>query len=164
LLIKRVNRSLRTPSKDTEESEDPIEAINYGHTFAIECTPDNRGDEQGKGKGACESPSDTASSDENPDYFKESENNTREPDDASTPENVKTESTAQELKPIKKFRSSDPITWYGILVPPSLRSAQRSFTEAVSEHLPELASVIVAMRAVEKEIKEARSRLNHSGS
>jgi len=164
LLIKGVNRSLRTPSKETEESEDSTEAKDYGHTFAIEYTPDNRGYEQEKDKGTSESPSDTAPSDENPDHHKEGENSTRKPDNASAPENLETEFTAQKPRPIKKFGSSDPITWYGILVPPSLRSAQKSFTEAVNEHLSELANVIVEMRAFEKKIEEVRNRLNHNGS
>ncbi|BCR91587.1 uncharacterized protein ACHE_70430A [Aspergillus chevalieri] len=156
--------SLRTPSKETEESEDSTEAKDYGHTFAIEYTPDNRGYEQEKDKGTSESPSDTAPSDENPDHHKEGENSTRKPDNASAPENLETEFTAQKPRPIKKFGSSDPITWYGILVPPSLRSAQKSFTEAVNEHLSELANVIVEMRAFEKKIEEVRNRLNHNGS
>ncbi|RDH31378.1 hypothetical protein BDQ94DRAFT_147305 [Aspergillus welwitschiae] len=59
----------------------------------------------------------------------------------------------------KKFRSSDPIHWYGILVPPYLRSAQKSFTEAVESRLPQLASVIVEMRIVEKEVNRVRSKL-----
>lgn len=59
----------------------------------------------------------------------------------------------------KKFRSSDPIHWYGILVPPYLRSAQKSFTEAVESRLPQLASVVVEMRIVEKEIHRVRSEL-----
>ncbi|PYH33044.1 uncharacterized protein BO87DRAFT_407687 [Aspergillus neoniger CBS 115656] len=59
----------------------------------------------------------------------------------------------------KKFRSSDPIHWYGILVPPYLRSAQKSFTEAVESRLPRLASVVVEMRTVEKEVHRVRSEL-----
>ncbi|GKZ20472.1 hypothetical protein AbraIFM66951_002671 [Aspergillus brasiliensis] len=59
----------------------------------------------------------------------------------------------------KKFRSSDPIHWYGILVPPYLRSAQKSFAEAVESRLPQLAGVIVEMRIVEKEINRVRSEL-----
>ncbi|RDW86180.1 uncharacterized protein DSM5745_02822 [Aspergillus mulundensis] len=56
-------------------------------------------------------------------------------------------------------RSCDPIRWYGILVPPSLRSAQKSFTEAVEGSLPELAGIVVEMRAAEKEISRLREDL-----
>ncbi|GAB1205753.1 hypothetical protein APSETT445_004432 [Aspergillus pseudonomiae] len=62
----------------------------------------------------------------------------------------------------KKPRSSDPIRWYGILVPPFLRSAQKSFTEAVGGPLPELASVIVEMQAVEKEVKRVREKIDQA--
>ena len=61
-------------------------------------------------------------------------------------------------QPRKRFRSSDPLTWYGILVPPSLRSAQKSFTEAVEKQIPALASVVAEMQAVEKEVDRARGR------
>lgn len=59
----------------------------------------------------------------------------------------------------KKFRSSDPIHWYGILVPLSLRNAQTSFTGAVETQVPELAGVVVEMRAVEDEINQLRKKL-----
>ena len=61
-------------------------------------------------------------------------------------------------QPRKRFRSSDPLTWYGILVPPSLRSAQKSFTEAIEKQIPALASVVAEMQAVEKEVDRARGR------
>lgn len=59
----------------------------------------------------------------------------------------------------QKPHTSDPIQWYGILVPPSLRSAQKSFTKAVESSLPELASVMVEMQSAEKEISRLRGEL-----
>ncbi|KAF7125200.1 hypothetical protein CNMCM5793_001309 [Aspergillus hiratsukae] len=59
----------------------------------------------------------------------------------------------------ERSRFSDPLHWYGILVSPSLRSAQRSFTEAVEQYLPKLASVVVEMRTVEREVERLRSEL-----
>ncbi|KAL4783024.1 hypothetical protein BJX76DRAFT_331042 [Aspergillus varians] len=56
-------------------------------------------------------------------------------------------------------RTLDPIRWYGILVPPSLRSAQKSFTEAVEGSLPELAATVVEMQAAEKDISRLRKKL-----
>ena len=44
-------------------------------------------------------------------------------------------------------------------MPPYLRSAQKSFTEAVEGRLPQLSSVIVEMRTVEKEVERVRSEL-----
>ncbi|KAE8351492.1 hypothetical protein BDV28DRAFT_136986 [Aspergillus coremiiformis] len=63
-------------------------------------------------------------------------------------------------KSMKKLRSSDPIRWYGILVPPFLRRAQKFFTEAVGGPLPELASVVAEMQIVEKEVKRVRSEID----
>ncbi|KJK67717.1 hypothetical protein P875_00109046 [Aspergillus parasiticus SU-1] len=62
----------------------------------------------------------------------------------------------------KKPRSSDPIRWYGILVSPFLRSAQKYFTEALGGPLPELASVVVEMQAVEKEVKSVRKKIDQA--
>ncbi|KAL3466763.1 hypothetical protein BJX64DRAFT_249848 [Aspergillus heterothallicus] len=61
--------------------------------------------------------------------------------------------------PKKKLEILDPIKWYGILVPPSLRNAQNSFTEAVEDCFPELASVIVEMQATEKDVIRLRKEL-----
>lgn len=70
-----------------------------------------------------------------------------------------TDAPEQEEKPAKKFRSDDPINWYGILVPPSLRSAQKSFSAAVQTEVPELAGTIVEMRVLEQKILDMRSKL-----
>ncbi|KAL4953228.1 hypothetical protein BDW69DRAFT_165802 [Aspergillus filifer] len=59
----------------------------------------------------------------------------------------------------RKPRTPDPIRWYGILVPPSLRSAQKSFIEAVESSLPGLASTVVEMQTTEKEISRLRTEL-----
>ncbi|KAL6233576.1 hypothetical protein BDW75DRAFT_185752 [Aspergillus navahoensis] len=63
--------------------------------------------------------------------------------------------------PIRRIpRTLDPIRWFGILVPPSLRSAQKSFTEAIEGSLSELAGVVVEMRTAEKEISRLRRELS----
>lgn len=59
----------------------------------------------------------------------------------------------------KKFRSDDPIYWYGILVPSSLRNAQKSFTEGIQSQVPDLAGTIVEMRALEQRITQLRTNL-----
>jgi hypothetical protein len=69
------------------------------------------------------------------------------------------DSATSESSSKERSRFSDPIHWYGILVSPSLRSAQKSFTEAVEQHLPKLASVVVEMQTVEREIERLRSQL-----
>ncbi|KAJ5692195.1 hypothetical protein N7462_001618 [Penicillium macrosclerotiorum] len=69
-------------------------------------------------------------------------------------------STPRESKQApKKFRSDDPIHWYGILVPTSLRTAQKSFTEAIQTEVPELAAVTVEMRKMERKIAQLRMDL-----
>ncbi|KAJ5110817.1 hypothetical protein N7532_001352 [Penicillium argentinense] len=67
--------------------------------------------------------------------------------------------SAESKAPKKKFHSNDPLHWYGILVPPSLRNAQRSFTAAVEGQVPELAGVVVEMRALEHKIAELRTEI-----
>ncbi|KAJ5668052.1 uncharacterized protein N7477_006622 [Penicillium maclennaniae] len=71
-----------------------------------------------------------------------------------------TDKPAEEAKkPRKKFRSDDPIYWYGILVPPSLRNTQKSFTEGIQSQVAELAGTIVEMRALEQRITQLRANL-----
>ena len=55
--------------------------------------------------------------------------------------------------------ASDPLKWFGILVPPALRSAQKSFKGAVVDIVPALASVVHEMRAVEAEVRKTRERI-----
>ncbi|CAG8905306.1 unnamed protein product [Penicillium egyptiacum] len=64
----------------------------------------------------------------------------------------------------KKFRSADPIHWYGILVPQSLRRAQDSFANAIDNQVPGLASTTVEMRALEQQIDRLRARLEIESS
>ncbi|KAF9888396.1 hypothetical protein FE257_008674 [Aspergillus nanangensis] len=68
--------------------------------------------------------------------------------------NKEIEPTTESNRSKQKPRSSDPLRWYGILVPPSLRNAQKSFTNAVEDYLPALSSVVVEMQTVEKEISQ----------
>ncbi|KAJ5427928.1 hypothetical protein N7445_009382 [Penicillium cf. griseofulvum] len=68
-------------------------------------------------------------------------------------------------KPVsKKFRSADPIHWYGILVPQSLRRAQDCFANAIDNQVPDLASTTVEMRALEQQIGQLRARLETESS
>ena len=157
-----MNRSLDTSSSslDTDVSVDDTQTKYPSHTFTVENIPNKRDDnEQAEEKETPDAePSDTEPSpDDNPNPKEENKKSTETEDNSSTPEHPET--ALKPKHPRKKFHSSDPITWYGILVPPSLRSAQKSFTEAVDNDLPELATVVAKMRAVEKEVDEVRSRL-----
>ncbi|KAJ5152987.1 uncharacterized protein N7482_009465 [Penicillium canariense] len=89
----------------------------------------------------------------------------RETDTSSSQDSSADTAAPKETKIVrKKFRSDDPIYWYGILVPPSLRTAQKSFTDAVLSHVPELAGAIVEMRALEQKIAQVRSELSGNSS
>lgn len=81
-------------------------------------------------------------------------------------DHAETETTPVEKpKPVsKKFRSADPIHWYGILVPQSLRRAQDSFANAIDNQVPDLASTTVEMRALEQHISQLRARLGIESS
>lgn len=54
-------------------------------------------------------------------------------------------------------KSKDPLRWFGILSPPSLRQAQSSATKLVGTAV-KLSSVVAEMKGVEIEIRRARKR------
>lgn len=56
----------------------------------------------------------------------------------------------------KKKKLLNPLNWYGLLVPPSLRAAQTSFTSAVDDHLPRLLNAQVELSALEAQIRQLR--------
>lgn len=67
--------------------------------------------------------------------------------------------TTAESKPNTKSYSRDPLRWFGILVPPALRSAQTAFVAAVKDPIPKLASVMAEMRDVEEEVERLRGEI-----
>lgn len=54
--------------------------------------------------------------------------------------------------------AKDPLRWFGLMAPSSLRSAQKKAVSMVSTTLPSLASLDAEMREVEIEIRRARKR------
>jgi hypothetical protein len=80
-----------------------------------------------------------------------------------TPEPSEAGSSSADMEPPKpnrkKFHSDDPIHWYGILVPQSLRRAQHSFASAIDTEVPELASTTIEMRTLEEKITKLRAQL-----
>ncbi|ORX91998.1 hypothetical protein BCR34DRAFT_594959 [Clohesyomyces aquaticus] len=56
----------------------------------------------------------------------------------------------------------DPLRWFGILVPPELRSAQSSFVSAVEGRLPEVVTVMKELRRLEVEIGRLRKQIKKS--
>lgn len=53
----------------------------------------------------------------------------------------------------------DPLNWFGILVPPALRTAQSNFEGAVSDLVPALASISEEMKRAEIEVRKARKKI-----
>lgn len=82
--------------------------------------------------------------------------------DEESEDKVSTTTEESTKKKKKIFRSDDPISWYGILVPSSLKSAQRSFIEAVDGSVPQIVSVMKEMRCVEEMVYELRKDIDGS--
>ena len=86
---------------------------------------------------------------------KEIEDEKASPSDPSCATDMNTEASINESN-----RSlTDPLKWFGILTPPTLRSSQESFKGAVREIVPELANTVVEMKVVEIEVRRARKKL-----
>ncbi|MCJ1356104.1 MAG: hypothetical protein MMC33_006098 [Icmadophila ericetorum] len=66
-----------------------------------------------------------------------------------------------------KFKSkkipTDPLSWFGILVPQALRAAQTEFKAAVLGQVTQLASVVREMEGVEIEVRRLRKRIGKAG-
>ncbi|KAL8733591.1 MAG: hypothetical protein Q9166_002000 [cf. Caloplaca sp. 2 TL-2023] len=58
---------------------------------------------------------------------------------------------------------SDPLKWFGILVPPALRTSQSSFKHAVTETIPLLANLSNEMKSMEIEIRRMRKKIRRTG-
>lgn len=150
-------------TKDHELEAEKSSAPGFEYNFSLEAPPRRHHDETTDSKeeteGSSSDPSQTAES-------SQQENATPATDDkefaASTDSDGSGSAPKASKTPPKKFRSDDPIHWYGILVPPSLRTAQKSFTDAVQHQVPDLAGVIVEMRAVEERITQLRKELEPS--
>lgn len=59
----------------------------------------------------------------------------------------------------QKARPDDPIRWFGILVPPALRSAQSTFVKTVEGPVSKLVNLAAEMRELEIEIGRARKAI-----
>lgn len=129
---------------DTAESEPPI-AKQHEHD-AQKCessrqqpTPPETPSRDGEGKGS--SPS-------SPDEYEASDADSESgdlPDAGESPS-----------KKTKVPLESDPLRWFGVLLPQELRSAQNSFVTAMSEPLAVSANAAKAMREAEFAIRKAR--------
>lgn len=62
----------------------------------------------------------------------------------------------------KSNQLKDPLTWFGILVPPALRAAQTSFSSAISEPAAEAVEAARGMREIETEIRRVRKAVRRA--
>ncbi|KAF2820045.1 hypothetical protein CC86DRAFT_124571 [Ophiobolus disseminans] len=78
----------------------------------------------------------------------------QEPDSYSAPRPKEKDDSSKTTK-----KSNDPLRWFGILVPPALRSAQHSFISVVEGPVPQLASIARDLRGQEIEIGRVRKQI-----
>ncbi|KAJ6115037.1 hypothetical protein N7486_000815 [Penicillium sp. IBT 16267x] len=145
----------RGPEED--ESPDSTEASNAQsheneYQFNIEYIPSRAPEEQVETKDELQ-PEDS-----------ESEKTSQLDTGATAERDSPVDNSAPPKSPVKskgpqKSRPSDPLYWYGILVPPSLRTAQKSFADGIHNEVPALAAVVVEMRSLEDKINRLRTEL-----
>ena len=173
MLTIRIERTIQTrcaatnnlSAKDTDQSD---KSATFQYTFKIESAKTEESEEDPKNDGppspeSCD-PSDgqPASEDATKPLNAPDSPEPPGPDEASKTGLESTTTSKSKSKSKTKPRSSDPLRWYGILVPPTLRSAQNSFTAAVEGHLSELASVTTEMQSAEREIVQVREELGQA--
>lgn len=91
-----------------------------------------------------------------PEAESESDAGEQDPEDANEDEKPTKNEEANE-KP--KIDPRDPIRWFGVLVPPTLRSAQSQFIGIVEGPIPQLVTLIKELRALEIEIGRTRKSI-----
>ncbi|KAJ5268047.1 hypothetical protein N7524_006087 [Penicillium chrysogenum] len=148
-------------TSDPQEKEDVTALPGLEYTFSVEHTPSHLSEEaDGNNETKASSPvlggHLEASEETSP-----AETASSEPSDTA---GTGTTPVEKQKSVSKKFRSADPIHWYGILVPQSLRRAQVSFANAIDHQVPDLASTTVEMRALEQQIDQLRGRLEIESS
>ncbi|KAK5053729.1 hypothetical protein LTR84_001690 [Exophiala bonariae] len=60
---------------------------------------------------------------------------------------------------LPKPKSSDPLRWYGILIPPHLRQCQVCFNTSTTSTIPDLISTMSSMAALENDIRLLRQEM-----
>jgi hypothetical protein len=94
----------------------------------------------------------------------ESTSNEKSPDSDKSSDEKEQENKAEERehedKPDDKEKAHnkvrDPIHWYGILVPPSLRSCQKSFISAIDDPIIHAANSAQALHRIDIDIRKLR--------
>lgn len=150
----------KEPAKDfqveAEKSNAPGFEYNFCFTSPAHHQPEEKTDAKEETQESLSEPSQSAESSQQEDATP-----TRDGNDSPASTDVNGGGPAPKASKTtqKKFHSDDPIHWYGILVPPSLRKAQKSFTEGIQDQVLELAGATVEMRALEEKITQLRTEL-----
>lgn len=87
----------------------------------------------------------------------ETEDATKKTDDGDAANEQENQDEKPEKKPPSTQRK-DPLRWFGLLTPQSLRSAQTSSIEAVEHVIPKIASINKEMEHIEIEVRRARKK------
>lgn len=142
-------------SQDLQETEGTTESHDPNFTFSVELASSNASNEAGEHSDNEPPPSAQSKSSESLESSIVAERSSSGASGSSDP-SIPAKKPESDRK---KARSADPIHWYGILVPQSLRRAQTSFTGAIDNQVPDLASTTIEMRALEQQIRKLRARL-----
>ncbi|KAJ5766491.1 uncharacterized protein N7511_004107 [Penicillium nucicola] len=159
-----INHEENTADKSADESANDSEnesaaSLPFGCKFTIESAPSTQLEADTDEKSEDEEKSVSAQDVQSVTKDTTADNKTTPvPLESSQDGNTTTEMEKPKLRR-RKFHSDDPIHWYGILVPQSLRRAQHSFANAVDTAVPELASTVVEMRTLEEKIGKLRAQL-----
>ncbi|KAJ5971048.1 uncharacterized protein N7479_000966 [Penicillium vulpinum] len=148
-------------SQDKEKKEDTAALSGPAYTFSVKSTP-TYPSEQADGSNETKASSPVLGG-----HIRASEETSPAETANPEPSDIAETETPPIEKPkpgSKKFRSADPIHWYGILVPQSLRRAQDCFANAIDNQVPDLASTTVEMRALEQQIIQLRAQLKTESS
>ncbi|EUC41274.1 hypothetical protein COCMIDRAFT_40530 [Bipolaris oryzae ATCC 44560] len=89
----------------------------------------------------------------------ESKQEEEEPKMTSNAEESSSASEEGKEKTKTTKKSNDPLKWFGILVPPALRTAQSAFVNAVETPIPQLATLARDMRMQEIDIGRVRKQI-----
>lgn len=87
------------------------------------------------------------------------EGENEEPENTPGKDHASPASEESKENPKATQKSTDPLRWFGILVPPALRAAQTTFVGAVEGPIPRLATIAREMRIQEIEIGRVKKQI-----
>ena len=140
-------------TKEPQASDGVSDIPSSTPSFAVELSSSN------ESEGANEHDSQTAEPTPKPEPEASDESTATETTSSESSELAESPARVEKPEARKKFHSTDPIHWYGILVPQSLRKSQTSFTAVIDNQVPDLASTTLEMRALEERIRKLQVQL-----